>query len=234
MNLGIIPARAGSKGIKNKNMAPLGGRPLIDWTLQAATEARSIDHIIVTTNSPEIMGHVTEMWKHHDDHWLKPLEAYWRPDDLAQDDSPTEDAIGHVLHQWAEKRGETVDNVVLLQPTSPLRTAGHIDEALDHFESRRYSSMLSVVPSHAFLWRDCGVPIAHQPRFRPMRQEMDQYEENGAIYITDMEVWRKHHNRLGDSSGLYVMDEEQRLQIDTPFDLKMAEAILSWKSVPVS
>ena len=98
-----------------------------------------------------------------------------------------------------------------------------IDNMLEMFYG--FDSMLSVVVSHSFLWRGDGTPIAHEPRLRLMRQEVAQYEENGAIYVFTMEHWAKYHNRLGGNIGLYLMPEEHRLQIDSSHDLKMADAI---------
>jgi CMP-N,N'-diacetyllegionaminic acid synthase len=234
MILGIIPARAGSKGIENKNMASCAGRPLIDWTLQVATESKRLDHVVVSSDSTEILAHCAG-WANDP---LTPVTAFTRPDDISGDDSRTEATIEHVLKVWDDTRSENVDTIVLLQPTSPMREARHIDEAIFQFKTEDLDSLLSVVPSHSFLWQfgptGEGVPVAHDPISRPMRQQMKQYEENGAIYVTSAETFGTKRNRLGGRIGLYVMPEEHRLQIDTPLDLKLAGEMLSWRSMAVA
>lgn len=212
--LAIIPARGGSKGIPHKNLARVAGRPLVDWTVDAANESRHITSAILSSDDIEILfrahGKVTGLM---------------RPRALAQDETSTEAVMAYVLRQHVQPP----DVVVLLQPTSPLRTGRHIDEAVDVLLSEPSTdSVVSVSPSHSYLWLKHGQPLYAE---RKRRQEMEQYEENGAIYCTRMEQWRRTGNRLGGRVALYVMGEEHRLQIDSPLDLEMASVLMERRLV---
>jgi len=148
------------------------------------------------------------------------LTAQWRPAELATDEATTESVIEHVLSKVA------ADIIVLLQPTSPVRTGKQIDEAVQMLVDGGYDSVLSVAPSHAFLWAN-GNALNYPYLNRQRRQDMpSQYEENGSIYVFTRQHWDWLHNRLGGKIGLYVMPEEGRFQIDTPFDLWLCEQIL--------
>jgi len=153
--------------------------------------------------------------------------APWsRPVELAQDETSTEAVLADVLDvpgTWKP------DIVVLLQPTSPLRRAEHIDEAIELLERTGADSVVSVSPTHAHLWDADGRPQYAQRR---RRQDMaPQYEENGSIYAFTMDHWRRTGNRLGGHVELYVMGEEHRYQVDTPTDLAICELLLERSAV---
>jgi CMP-N,N'-diacetyllegionaminic acid synthase len=213
--LAIIPARGNSRGIKGKNLAMCAGKPLIDWTLEAAMGATLLDKIILSSDDADILARAEF-----------PVIAQPRPAELAQDDTPTEAVINFVLEKEAN---DSIDTIVLLQPTSPIRHAWHINQAIEYLRDGKYDSVLSVVPSHAFLWnvaRKKARPINYMPFRRPCRQKFKQFEENGSIYVFTMRSWNRHHNRIGGWIGLYVMPEEHRIQVDSPFDLEIASFIL--------
>lgn len=211
--LAIIPARGGSKGIPRKNLAPCGGRPLVDWTIEAANDSRRVTDAILSSDDHEINERATGR-----------VRAVHRHPLLAQDDTSTEAVIASLLPF------DPPDIVVLLQPTSPLRTGAHIDEAVQLLEDTwQADSVVSVVPSHAYLWAADGTPLYTERR---RRQEMRQFEENGAIYAFTMEHWRRTGNRLGGHVELYVMGEEHRLQVDTPDDLEAMSRLLERAAVP--
>jgi CMP-N,N'-diacetyllegionaminic acid synthase len=244
--LGIIPARVGSTGVPNKNLigGPLcAGKPLIQWTMEAARDSKVIDTTVVSTSDTDTLEAALEMG----------LYALPRPTALEAAESPTEDMIEHTLESIDHHRLETIysdfDIIVLLQLTSPLRSAQHIDEAMDNFIFDTADSLASVVSSHAFLWHRTPdqfmeqAPTIHPtdnlslrskglvlPDYRwenrPRRQDVSQFEENGAIYIFTIDHWRKYRNRLGGKMSTYEMSEEHRIQVDSPFDLWMTEQIL--------
>lgn len=228
--LAIIPARAGSKGIPHKNMAMLNGRPLIGWTIEAAKKAELVDHIIVSTNDEEVIKYVNEVWG---------VRSYLRPDELCQDDSPTEDAIGHTLETWAEHHPELeLTHVILMQATSPIRHEGDVDGAITKMCRNGGNSLVSVTANHGFLFKQSGwayspyVSCINYPDYsRPMRQDMTQYQGNGSMWVFTMEHWNKTHNRLGDMVVGYEMAEETAYQIDSPFDLWLVECIMQRKYV---
>ncbi len=209
----IIPARGGSKGIPHKNIVPCAGKPLLAWTIEAALAANSVSQVIVSSDDQAILDCAVAAG----------ALAFRRSDRLAQDDTPTEPVIQEVLQSLTEEPAA----VVLLQATSPVRTGQQIDEAVAMIE-RGWDSVLSVVPSHAFLWWQTagrGHPN-YDPDRRPRRQDMQQFQENGSIYVTTLRQWQRSKNRIGGRIGLYVMPEESALQIDTPLDLYLVEKIL--------
>ena len=117
--IAIIPARGGSKGIPRKNIKPLLGKPLIAYTIEVAVASKLLDKIVVSTEDAEI-AEISQRWG---------AEVVRRPEELARDDSPSVDAILHVIH-WFEERGQYFDITALLEPTSPLRKADDLDNAI--------------------------------------------------------------------------------------------------------
>lgn len=217
----IIPARAGSKGIPHKNTAICGGRALIDWTIEAAVGANLINNTIVSTDDLLIKA-ATKITK-----W-RSVRLDDRPEHLAGDDVSTEAVLEYVVNRVARS-----DIYVLLQPTSPVRTADQIDEAIQLLIDEKADSLLSVVPSHAFLWWADSEGVSQSSyNFvdRPLRQDMHQFEENGSIYAFTRRQWGLGKNRLGGKIILYEMPEESRIQIDTPLDLLLVDTILKQKA----
>ena len=214
--LAIIPARGGSKGIPRKNLKVLAGRPLMNWTIQASLDSSYIDETVVSTEDGEI--------------GLVALQAgarvVKRPDELAKDSSPTEPSMLHAV-QTLEARGERFDIILLLQATSPLRSARHIDRALELYQEKGANSLLSAFPSYAFFWKkgeDERGNSVHDYRKRPRRQDKEPlYQENGAIYITTRNILLKEENRLGGDILVYEMREEDSTEIDTPFEMELCE-----------
>jgi CMP-N,N'-diacetyllegionaminic acid synthase len=218
--IAIIPARGGSKGVPRKNIRNLNGKPLITYTIEAALRSGYIHRIIVSTEDREIAEVASEC----------NAEVIPRPIELALDNVPTEPVLEHVIRILKESEDYKADIVVLLQPTSPLRNSQHIDKALEFFFSNQYDSLLSVCQSHVFLWRTNGkgaYPINYDFKNRPRRQDKEpEYRENGAIYVTKYDILTKQHNRLGGEIGLYVMPEENSLEIDSELDFLMCEQLL--------
>jgi len=220
--IAIIPARGGSKGIPRKNIRLLAGKPLIAYSIEAALKSKYIDRVIVSTEDEEI----AEISKKYG------AEVIKRPDELATDTAPTEPALEHVVKWLKEYEDYKTDIIVLLQPTSPLRNSKYIDEALDIFLNSDYNSLLSVCPSHAFIWKmsENSYPINYDFKNRPRRQDKEpEYRENGAIYITKYKILMENHNRLGGKIGLYVMPEKHSIEIDTEFDFYLCEQMLDLK-----
>ena len=134
--LAIIPARGGSKGIPKKNMVLLAGKPLIQYTIDAAKGSKLITRIILTSDDNEIIEYCKKQG----------IEVpFKRPSDLAKDDTPMIDVIIHAIRYLEEKENYKPDIIILLQPTSPLRTSKHIDEALEKLINSDADSIVSVV-----------------------------------------------------------------------------------------
>ena len=221
--LAIIPARGGSKGIPRKNIRFLCGKPLIAYTIEAALGSKIIDRVVVSTEDGEIA-------KIARDYGAEIIE---RPEEFATDSASTEPVLEHAVKYLEKIEDYRANVVVLLQLTSPLRNSQHIDEAIETFFSNKYDSLLSVCPSHAFLWkvdRDRVCPINYDFQNRPRRQDRQpEYQENGAIYITKCDILMSEHNRLGGKIGLYIMPAEDSWEIDTEFDFRLCEQLITFQ-----
>lgn len=226
----IIPARSGSKGIPGKNMIPCAGKPLLQWTLETALAVDKENSVpLLSSNDAGYRDFALAM----------DVGTVARPDDLAGDDSPTEDTIEHTLEavftQKVFRPGflDRVDAVVLLQPTSPVRTATQVRECLALLRVGGFDSVVSVTPSHHFLWDTKTHTPRHDLEDRPMRQHRDsqgQAVENGNIYAFTLEHWKWTMNRLGGKISTYKMGEDYGLQVDSEFDLWMVEKVLERKT----
>ena len=214
--IAIIPARGGSKGVPRKNVRPLAGKPLIAHSIQDAQESTLIDHVYVSTDDQEIATVSTQ-------YGAKIID---RPAELANDTASSESALIHAI-EALENQNINPDLLVFLQCTSPIRTGADIDQAIAKLNAQQADSLLSVSPSHRFLWEEVnGVAksINYDYRHRPRRQDMNpQYVENGSIYVFKPWVLKEHQNRLGGKIALYVMSEMAALEIDTIDDFRMIE-----------
>ncbi len=228
--LGLIPARGGSKSIPRKNLAALAGRPLLAYTCEAALGSRLLTRAVLSTDDPEIAAAGRELGVE------VPFE---RPADLARDDTPSLPVVHHAIEWLRTREAWEPDLVVLLQPTSPLRTARHIDEAVSRLQLAEADSVVSVVEvphrfsPYAVMELDNGQlrEIWAQPtlfdRFR--RQEMPVlYARNGpAVLVTRAPVLFELETFYGPVTLPYVMSAEDSVDIDTAFDLRMAECLLA-------
>lgn len=219
----IIPARAGSRGLPNKNVLPIGGKPLFLWSVDQALEAKSVGTVAVSSDSPEYLALLKTRVSFT--HSIIPIT---RPARLALSKSSQEEVVEHAL----EHIPGDPDIVVLLQPTSPYRLPGQIDEAVQMVAGGAYDSVVSVVESHALYWLDKLEPdrARYHPSYpmgRPNRQEMSQYEENGSIYVFRVDKFLKFKSRICGRMGLYFMDAWQRFQIDDEDDAVLLDWILT-------
>lgn len=223
--LGLITARGGSKGIPRKNILPVGGKPLIAWTIEAARAARRLTRVVVSTDDEEIAA-VSRQWG---------AEApFLRPAAMAGDDSPHVLAVLHALEWLIERERVRPDYLVLLQPTSPLRSPADIDAAIHLAMERRAEAVVSVSETHdhpmlARRIRADGALESFVPcdLAYPRRQDLPKaYALNGAVYVFRVESLLVR--RALDVPGAlgYVMPADRSLQVDTPWDLRLAELIL--------
>lgn len=217
--LAIIPARGGSKGIPRKNMKSLLGKPLIWYSIQAAKQSQFIDTVVVSSDDKEILQFAQS----------EGVRAIKRPDELATDAAATEPALLHVVEEL-KKEGDVPDLIVLLQPTSPHRSADDVDGAIQTLLNNNADSLLSVVPNHSFLWQkgpDGMSLVNYDYRKRPRRQDMiPQFRENGSIYVTKTDILVNDKNRLGGKITIFVMDEAKGFEIDSEFDFKLLEFLI--------
>ncbi len=224
--LGLIPARGGSKRIPHKNLVSFGGKPLIEYTLCAARASKMLTHTIVSTDDPRIARYAQRRGTD---------VPFLRPAALSRDNSSSLDAILHAL-SYVESKGIHVDAVVLLQPTSPLRTARHIDEALHLFETSRADTLTAVTelphhPFHAWKLNSSGTLSTFSPlRYQAITKKYlpKAVTENGVLYVIKTAVLRKK-KFYGKRIIPYMMDSAYALDIDTRDDLAWGEYLLKAK-----
>jgi len=220
--LGLIPARRGSKGISGKNIRPLGDFPLVEYTLRAATAAKRLDVVAVTTNDPKV-AQIASQFK---------VRVIDRPESMARDESPMIDAVAHALEILAGQ-GCRPDAVTLLQPTSPFRTAEHIDQAVLQFCESGADSLLSVNavsehPCECVRREDGRLNRAVDPPSPGSgRQAFPEYwYVNGAIYITRTSMLLDKREFWDAKSEIFIMPSLNSLDIDGPSDWILAQALL--------
>lgn len=217
----IIPARGGSKGIPKKNIASVGGKPLLWYSLEAYSSLLGTGNVYVSTDDQDIKALTLEYGACVVD----------RPADIAGDRSSSEEALMHVL-SYMEKEKGLPDFFIFAQCTSPLIESGDIQKAIKLFIEHRADVVFSAVNDHGFLWEidDKGnaLSINHDSSKRLMRQELHpQYRETGSFYILDTKGFLEHKHRFFGKTMLCELDREKSLDIDDYADLEYASYILN-------
>jgi CMP-N-acetylneuraminic acid synthetase len=223
--LAIIPARGGSKRLPRKNILPLAGKPLIAWTIEAAINSQMFCEVMVNTDDDEIAKVSSE---------LGSKIPFIRPNELASDTASSNDVIKHTL-LWYRDQGINFTEVVLLQPTSPLRSSDDIIAALDLYNQKNASSVLSVCEvDHPTSWCNTLDETLSLKGFinenvRKLRsQDIDkEYRLNGAIYILNVELFLVSNSTVIEPSFAAIMPRSRSIDIDEKIDFDIAEAILS-------
>jgi len=215
----IIPARGRSSGIPKKNIRLLNGKPLIAYSIEAALKSKYINRVMVSTENEKI----AKIAKRYGAEIIK------RPEQLAGDETPTTDVIFHVLEII---RGYCPEVVVVLQPTSPLRTYQDINSAIRLFLEKNCESVVSVCevepsPYWSFKIEKGYLKPIFESYLRTRRQELPKsYMPNGAIYISRPEILHKYHSFYCNKTIPYVMPPERSVDIDSEIDLKLAELLI--------
>lgn len=223
----VIPARAGSKGIPKKNIKLLAGKPLIQWTVEAALNSKYISEAIVSTDSLEI-ANISKN--------LGAVVPFLRPAKLSTDSAATIDVVLHALERYRK-----FDYIVLLQPTSPLRTATDIDNAIELMVARSSESCVSICPpsNHPYLMYSVDSTgrltklIASERSDR--RQNLPSiYAVNGAIYVSNInQLYSSRSFILADTVG-FEMPVDRSVDIDNNFDFMVAEYLLSTQTKSIT
>lgn len=203
MVLGLIPARGGSKGVPNKNIKLINGKPLIVWTIEKAKKSRLIDKIVVSTDSEEIAKIARD----------NGVEVLKRPDELATDTASTQDVMKHALQNYNAK------TLVLLQPTSPYRSDGLIDECITEFIENDYDSLAT-----GFI---CDYK-EYATNTLPRQQIEGFFYDDGNVYVI------KADNifcgdRYGKKIGRKIISRYENAEIDDEYDFWLLEQILKEK-----
>lgn len=216
-NIAFIPVRGGSKSIPLKNIKPLAGKPLVYWTAKAANDANCIDKVIIATDSKEI-ANVVKSFN------LSKVVIYNREDINAQDTSSTESVMLEYIRKTALQE---TDNFFLIQATSPLLKAEHVDSMYQKMLKDNADSSLSCVRNKRFYWSDDGKPLNYDYHFRPRRQDFKGIMmENGACYINTIENIKRDKNRLSGKISIYEMPEYTAVEIDEPDDFLLIEKLM--------
>lgn len=219
--IAIIPARSGSKGLKDKNIIDLCGKPLIAYSIEAALETGLFDHVIVSTDSE----HYAEIAQHYG------AEVIMRGEALSNDKATTFMVLEDILKNRLQ---ESIDYFVLLQPTSPLRTSKHITEAIEKFEAKIENFDFLVSMKEAEHAKVLVNPIDDDESLKYFdtdfsnyrRQGYKDYSPNGAIFIAKPDSYLEQKHFFGAKALSYIMSAEDSVDIDGTLDLVVANAIM--------
>lgn len=223
----IITARGGSKGVPRKNIRLVDGKPLIGYTIEAALKCPLIDACYVTTEDPEIKQVSLT-------YGSKVIE---RPDELAQDNSLSVDAVAHAISKITDM-GEMSEYFVLLQPTSPLRNEKHLSKCLEEFFKSDCLCAVSVTEAEHHPWKmlfsSAGKiePVHSKESLETPRQLLPKaYRINGAIYVMQTKTFLRYKRFFIDPAYPFFMKQEDSLDIDNESDLEELSVILRRKSI---
>ncbi len=224
--LGIVPARGGSKGIPNKNIVPLAGKPLLAYTAEAALAAKRLTRAVLSTDDERI----AEVGRKYG------LEVpFMRLAELARDETPTVPVLQDVVRRL-EASGERFDAICALQPTCPLRSANQIDACIDLFEQSGADSALTILEVPAKYnpeWVYVGEPsvqlqlASKKSEPPPRRQELPRaYHREGSVYVARRDVLMQGNSMYGSRTVGLLVDRLTSVNIDEPADLVRADEIL--------
>jgi CMP-N-acetylneuraminic acid synthetase len=214
--VGLVPARAGSKGIPRKNLAPVAGKPLLQWTIEAAAASELLTRVVLSTDWDEAAALARALG----------TEVLERPAELARDATPMLDVVRHALGEVGR-----CDVLVLLQPTSPLRRAVHIDACVQLLLETGADSVVTVVEvPHQFrpgslMALEDGHPV---PLAEPVSGRQDKpvvYARNGPAVLA-LRPERLGNDLYGGDCRPYVMEPRDSIDVDGPFELELAELLL--------
>lgn len=224
MVIAVITARGGSKGLPGKNIRHLCDKPLIAHTIDAALEAKIFDRVIVTTDCNDIADISLQYG----------AEVQMRPSELASDTSGSYEVVEHLLNVLHSEMNEP-ESFMLLQPTSPLRTANHINEAYQLYKEKQYSSLAGIVENDITPFK-CFVENEETGDVEPLfdwesltkpRQKLPKtFLINGAIYICNIKDFLKQKSFFSQPFGVYKMDHMSSTDIDNIEDFMKAESFL--------
>jgi CMP-N,N'-diacetyllegionaminic acid synthase len=220
LTLGLIPARSGSKGIPGKNLSNLGGRPLIEWTIRKAQLSELITRIVVSTDDPKIASVANS---------LGCDVPFLRPEEISGDETPMIDVACHALNSLKEP----YQYLVLLQPTSPFRSANDIDNCIRRCNDDGAPSCVSISETEKSpYWtykldrsRYLSPIMGNSNQFSRRQDVPKSYAINGAVYVSAVKQLKKIRQFISPETLGYIMPPERAIDIDTPFQLKIAQLL---------
>lgn len=229
-NIAIIPARSGSKGLPDKNIMDLNGKPLMYYTIRAALSSKCFESVMVSTDSEKYADIAVECGAE---------VPFLRSENTSGDSAGSWDVVREVLENY-KKIGKEYDYVALLQPTSPLRDADDIKKAWKKLRETGSANVVTVTEvDHPVQWcfrlshNDSMEEMARSPYSYKRRQELDTYyRENGAIYFVDAKkIVNENYNFYADKCAACVMPKEKSIDIDTKMDLIIADTYMKYKQL---
>jgi len=215
--LAVIPARGGSKGIRRKNIRLLNGKPLIYYQIKNALSSKYITDVVVTSEDEDILSYVTTFEK---------VYIRTRPKDLAGDDVTLDPVVYDAVIYMEKTLNKRYDLVITLQPTSPLLKVSTLDTAIREVITKGWDTLIPVVEATHLYWTENKGRIHPDYSERLNRQWLPRrYKETGAFLITRRE-FIQYNSRFGRNIGIFIMDDEEGIDIDTPLDWLTAETLL--------
>ncbi len=221
--LAIIPARSGSKGLKNKNIKELAGRPLMDYSIKAALDSQVFDEIMVSTDSQQYADIAKACGAN---------VPFLRSAALSSDTATSWDMVEEVLDKY-KGMGKYFDTICLLQPTSPLRGAADIQNAYRLYNDKKANAVVAVCqadhPPMSLGTIDDDGGLGHFIDRDAIGRRQDYktyYRINGAIYFVDVKSLRADHYIYKENSYAYIMDADKSIDIDNEYDFRLAEFML--------
>ncbi len=220
----LIPARSGSRGLPNKNIKMIAGKPLIAWSIEQAKASKSVGTVYVSTDCPKI-AELSESYG--------AKVPFLRPKNLSSDIATTESVVDHFC-KFLKQKELFYENVLLIQCTSPVRAPHRFDDAINYFNKKRFDSLISVAESHKFFWKNFENPTSsYDFKQRPRRQDIKErdksFVETGSFYIFKAEKFFEENNRICGKYGLYLTPEDESFDIDSILDFSLCEIILNTK-----
>ena len=223
-NIAIIPARSGSKGLKDKNIRLLDGKPLLAYTIEAALKSKCFDAVMVSTDSKKYAKIAREYGAE---------VPFLRNAETSQDNTSPWEVMKEVLENY-KALGQEFDTFALLQPTSPLRTAKDIRNAYAEMKEKKANAVVSMCELECSMHLVNTLPkslsmkgFISEEQYNKRRQDIRPYYRfNGAIYISKVKSFMKHMNIYDDRCYAYIMDRNSSYDIDDLNDLKIVEALL--------
>lgn len=225
--IAIIPARGGSKGLLNKNIKLLCGKPLINYTIEAAMKAKEIDRVIVSTDSIEIADVARKYGAE---------VPFIRPQYLAEDNSSAVDVYLHAVEYMIHNFGCDIHKFVVLLPTAPLRDENDIDSAISLWKEKKATTLISMVEAETPVsWYYCmkndgtikNAGFDKEKAIRNRQENNKYYIPNGAIYILDYGLLKSKRTYYAEDTLGYIMPKKKSIDIDTIDDFEYAEYLIN-------
>ena len=216
--IAIIPARGGSKTIKDKNIKLLKGKPLIEYSIKHAHLSKKIENVIVSSDSQKILDIASKLG-------AIPIK---RPNNLGNDIIHAEPSLIHALLEYINIKGYLPECTVLLQATSPIRNTEDINSSIDDVMSKKFKSSLAGTATHRFIWgKDNNSSwISPYGSKRPRRQEFSQVTETGSFYTFSTIDFLKKGDRIINPTNIVMTSQSTSYEIDTLSDWKILEALM--------